>query len=314
MNEKYIKKNISTPVLFLIFNRPDVSQRVFNEIKKAKPSKLYVAADGPRKSKEGESSRCEETRKIIEQVDWECKIVTLFREDNLGCKIAVSSAITWFFDHEEEGIILEDDCLPNPTFFKYCEELLNKYRYDERVMHISGDNFQFGKKRGDGSYYFSIYPYIWGWATWRRSWKKYDVNMRSFPLFKKQNQIRNIFENKQMQGYWMRIFERSFRGEIDTWDYQWTYTVWSQGGLSIFPNVNLISNIGHNAEATHTIGKTVISNMKSFYLDKIVDPTFVLANEKADEYFFNKVIQPTKLSKFFNGIVILKNLIERKLN
>ena len=140
---------LKTPVLFLIFNRPDVTQRVFEAIRKAKPPRLYVAADGPRIGKEGEEENCTLTRKIIEQVDWDCEVKKLFREKNLGCKIAVSSAIDWFFENEEEGIILEDDCLPDQSFFPFCGELLAYYRTNDKVMHLSGDNFQFGKKRGD---------------------------------------------------------------------------------------------------------------------------------------------------------------------
>ncbi len=159
-----------TPILFLIFNRPDTTKRVFESISRVKPTKLYIAADGARKNKVGEVLLCQETRNIIELIDWECEIKTLFRTENLGCKIAVSSAIDWFFENEEQGIILEDDCLPHPSFFGYCETLLNYYKDDLRIGHIGGDNFQKGKKRGEGSYYFSQYYFIWGWAIWKLAW------------------------------------------------------------------------------------------------------------------------------------------------
>lgn len=278
-----------TPVLFLIFNRPDATQRVFDEIKKAKPLRLYVAADGPRSNKEGESDRCEETRKIIRQVDWECEVATLFREENLGCKKAVSSAIDWFFGQEEEGIILEDDCLPDPSFFGYCQELLEKYRDDDRVMMISGDNFQDGAMRGDGSYYFSKNVHIWGWASWRRAWNKYDVTMRSYPEFRKQGRIESVFQGKILQQYWLSIFDSVFSGKIDTWDYQWVYAVWANGSLSIIPNVNLISNIGFRNDATHTRGtESEFANMDTKALGAINHPRFVMQDRRADDSFYRK--------------------------
>ena len=278
-----------TPILFLIFNRPDFTQLVFDEIKKTKPSRLYVAADGPRKSKMGEVELCAETRKIIEQVDWKCELFTLFRDENLGCKKAVSFAITWFFSHEQEGIILEDDCLPNPTFFNYCEELLEKYRDDDRVMMICGDNFQEDVVCGDESYYFSKNAHIWGWASWRRAWNKYDVDMGTYTEFKKQNQIRNIFQNVVMQRYWILIFDSVFAGKIDTWDYQWMYAILVNGGLNIMPNVNLISNIGFRSDATHTTGDSKkFANMKTGNLDTINHPIFVMQNKEADDFFYRK--------------------------
>ena len=166
-----------TPILFLIFNRPDTTKLVFESIKRIKPAKLYIAADGARKHKVGEDLLCKETRSIIDLIDWECEIKTLLRTENLGCKIAVSSAIDWFFENEEQGIILEDDCLPNESFFNFCEQLLNQFKENKEIMHISGNNFQDGITRGDGSFYFSKYNHIWGWATWKRAWKLYNVKL-----------------------------------------------------------------------------------------------------------------------------------------
>jgi len=190
-----------TPILFLIFNRPDTTQKVFNAIRKAKPKQFFIAADGSPPDREGEIEKCQKSRKIATSVDWDCEVKTLFRDKNLGCKIAISSAIDWFFENVEEGIILEDDCLPHQSFFWFCQELLEYYRNDTRIMHISGDNFQFGRKRGEGSYYFSKYSHVWGWATWRRAWKCFDINMKSFEEFKAENQINSIFQSKQQQKY-----------------------------------------------------------------------------------------------------------------
>ena len=161
---------ISTPVLFLIFNRPELTEKVFQKIQDAQPKYLFVAADGPRDNKYGEKDLCEKTRAVVlENITWECEVKTLFRTENLGCRTAVSSAINWFFENVEEGIILEDDTVPDNSFFSYCQALLEKYRNHEQIMMITGDNFQDGIKRGNGSYYFSRYVHIWGWASWRRA-------------------------------------------------------------------------------------------------------------------------------------------------
>ncbi len=275
--------SLITPVLFVIFNRPDTTQKVFNAIRQAKPKQLFVAADGPREGKEGEKEKCEQVREIIEQIDWDCEVKTLFRDKNLGCKIAVSSAIDWFFENVEEGIILEDDCLPSQSFFWFCQELLEYYRNDTRIMHISGDNFQFGRKRGEGTYYFSKYAHVWGWATWKTAWKYFDVNMESFKKFKTENQIENIFKINQQKKYWMKILQRIYNNKINTWDYQWTYTCFANNGFCIMPNDNLVSNIGFDVQSTHTQGEnSIFSKMKTEEITEIIHPEFVLADQEAD--------------------------------
>jgi hypothetical protein len=296
MPENHIFK---TPILFLIYKRPDTTARVFEILRKVQPKHLFVAADGPVSEKLGEQESCEEARNMITNIDWGCDIKKLFRQKNLGCKIAVSSAITWFFDNVEEGIILEDDCLPDPSFFIFCQELLQYYRNDKRISMISGNNFQNGIIRGTGSYYFSKHPHIWGWATWRRAWEKYDVNMTTYPLFSDTNQLANVFSNINEQTYWYRLLNRTFRGEIDTWDYQWFYTVWHQNGLSITPNVNLVSNIGYGREATRTRrDKKNLANLKTQRLDKIIHPKSIAADKEADNYdFISRFRGPKKRKK-----------------
>ena len=247
-----MKEARNTPILFLIFNRPDTTAQVFSAIAKAKPRHLFIAADGSRSDREEEIEKCRETRDIIKRIDWECDVKTLFRDENLGCKVAVSSAITWFFEYVEAGIILEDDCLPSDTFFSFCTELLEKYVDDERVMMISGNNFQDGIRRGDASYYFSRIPHIWGWATWRRAWQLYDVKMSSFPEFLVEGSIKRVSNNVDVQNFHLSSFIATYEGRIDTWDYQWQYAIFSCGGLSICPQVNLVSNIGFGFDATHT--------------------------------------------------------------
>ncbi len=274
----------AVPVLFLIFARPDITQKVFDEIRKARPVKLFVAADGPREDRPGEAEKCRACRAIIDQVDWECEVHTLFREKNLGLKLAVSSAITWFFEHVEEGIILEDDCLPSQSFFWFCRELLEKYRDDERVMSIAGNNFQDGRQRGDGTYYFSRSPGIWGWATWRRAWKLFDLESKTFPQFKAQNQIKNIFQDKLIRKFVVRKIEEARNGG-NTWGFSWYYAVLANNGLAATPNVNLVSNCGFGADAVHaTDPNSRFSNTPVFEIDRIVHPLFPLPDKEADEY------------------------------
>jgi hypothetical protein len=286
-----------TPILFLIFNRPDTTKQVFDSIKKVKPKKLYIAADGPRISQLGESDLCEQTRNIVRHIDWDCEINMLFRSENLGCKIAVSSAIDWFFDNEEQGIVLEDDCLPHQDFFMFCEEMLDYYKDDQQVMHIGGANFQKGKIRGDGSYYFSNYNHIWGWASWRRAWEKYDVNILSYSEIEAEKIVNERFNSKNEQEYWHKIFSNLKKGIIKTWDYQWTYSIWKNNGYSILPNVNLISNIGIGEIATHTNGKDILGlgNIKTKPLGRIVHPSKKEINTLADLFGFKHYFNPNKL-------------------
>lgn len=246
--------SFTTPVLFLIFNRPDTTQRVFEAIRKAQPKRLYVAGDGPRKYRDGESALVSQVRAIATAVDWDCEIKILFRDENFGCGKAVSQAISWFFENEEMGIIMEDDCLPHPDFWRFCQELLERYKDDERVMAISGDNFQKGPRYSPYSYYFSRYPHVWGWASWARAWKHYDFEMRLWSAAKEGKWLQSCFVGELKAGaYWVKVFDRVANGEIDTWDYQWHFVCWVQNGLTILPVANLVSNIGFDSRATHTV-------------------------------------------------------------
>lgn len=280
-----------TPILFVIFNRPDTTKRVFEAIQKIKPAKLYIAADGPRSSKEGEAKLCEETRRLTENVDWPCEVYRKYSDNNLGCKKGVSGAISWFFDNVEEGIILEDDCLPNPSFFSFCAELLAKYRSTDKVKMISGDNFQFGKKYGEASYYFSHFPHIWGWATWRRAWQEYDIEMKTYPEFKKNNHIAQIFKNKKIQKYWLKIFDKLYENKIDTWDGQLVYSIYNKRGVVILPNVNLISNIGFGENATHTKTEDIFSEIPTGSIQTIIHPVSIMVNEGADANYSSLLIK-----------------------
>ena len=245
---------MKTPVAFLIFNRPATTKAVFAEIAKAKPSKLFVVADGPRPDRPNEDERCRLTRMIVEAIDWDCELFTNYADTNMGCRDRVSSGIDWVFHHVEEAIFLEDDCLPHPSFFRFCEELLERYRHDERIMAISGDNFQFGRKRTECSYYFSRYTHIWGWASWRRAWKHYDLSISHWPMIREGQWLDDFLGDRRESDYWTEIFDLVYQGKIGTWDYQWLFACWLESALCVLPNVNLVSNIGFGADATHTGG------------------------------------------------------------
>lgn len=281
---------LQTAVLFLVFNRLDTTKQVFEAIRKAKPPRLYIAADGAREHKEGEAEKAQAVRDyILSNIDWECEIKTLFQEQNLGCKMAVSGAIDWFFENEEMGIILEDDCLPSQSFFWFCEELLERYKDDERIGMISGDNFQNGIKRGDGDYYFSVYNHIWGWASWANRWNKYDVELDSI---NDTQFIKKLFNDKNTRKYWLDTYQTMKDKKIDTWDYQWTFTLWNQNQLTILPNVNMISNVGFGADATHTTGESEFSKLIAQNLIITKHPLEIERDIDADNFtsklMFNK--------------------------
>lgn len=279
------KDKFNVPVLLIVFNRPDTTFKVFEQIKKCKPSKFFISADGPREGVAKDKEKCNQVREIIGQVDWNCEVKTLLSEHNLGCKIAVSSAIDWFFKSEEKGIILEDDTLPHPTFFRFCEELLEYYKDNKRIMMISGDNFQFGRTFMEYSYYFSSYTHIWGWATWRRAWNYYDVDMKLWPKIRDGRLLFNILDNKKEVSYWKNIFEMVYKGGKNTWDYQWLFSCWLQSGLTIVPRVNLVSNIGFGEMSAHTKEKSILANLESKeIIFPLLHPPYVSRNVIADKF------------------------------
>jgi len=276
---------LATPVVFIIFNRPDTTARVFAEIARARPPMLLVVADGPRRDRPGEADRCAATRAIIDQVDWPCQVLTEYSGTNLGCRNRVASGIDWAFSQVEEAIFLEDDCLPDPSFFRYCEELLQRYRHDERIAMISGDNFQFGRVRTAASYYFSRYAHIWGWASWARAWRHYSRDAASWPAMRDGNWLAGLVLSAREQQYWSGIFQAVHEGRIDTWDYQWMLAMWTQGMLNVVPRVNLISNIGFGAEATHTREVGVHANMPIEAIRfPLSHPDIMLPDRAADRF------------------------------
>lgn len=245
---------METPsVLLLAFNRPDLARKVFAAIRAAQPARLFIAVDGAREQKAGEAALVAETRNLAHLVDWPCEVHTRFLEENLGCKQAVSTAINWFFQHVEEGVILEDDCEPNASFFVFCARMLALYRCDERVGMVSGNNFRPESEWRDEGHEFSRFTFIWGWATWRRAWRRFDASLGGWPRLEADGWLVERFRRPEAAKRWREIFDRCHSGASDTWDYPWTYTCWRAGFWSVVPPCNLVSNIGFDSRGTHTM-------------------------------------------------------------
>jgi acetyltransferase-like isoleucine patch superfamily enzyme len=297
-----------TPILYLIFNRLDLTETTFPCICKIKPKKLFIAADGPRINNSNDENACNLVREyVLSKIDWDCEVQTLFREKNLGCGKAVSSAITWFFDQIDYGIILEDDCVPNQSFFKFCEELLNKYKFDDKIMHISGNSF-LSTYIGTNSYYFSKLPFIWGWATWKRAWNKYNFMYHHLSNIERNEIIDKNFENSIIADYWKITFEKHLIENINmTWDYQWFFSIWKNNGLVILPKFNLVTNIGFGRDATHTnIDYNNLSNYTSKRLKFPLNHPNIIENYKKMDHL--------NFKRYFKKRVSLYQSIRLKIN
>ena len=255
---------LDTPVAFIIFRRPEVTEKVFEAIRQAKPNKLLVIADGARPDKPGETEQCAATRAIIDRVDWDCEVLKNYSDVNLGCGIRPATGINWVFEQVEEAIILEDDCLPHPSFFQFCQELLKRYRHDERVMLIGGTNYFNEWKSNAQSYHFSCFSGSWGWASWRRAWNFYDYEMKLWNEAVETQFLRAYFSEQSHYLYWQDLFQKAYENDNRTfWDYQWLFARLVQNGLGVIPSVNLISNLGFGSDATHTFDKAdSLSNLK----------------------------------------------------
>jgi hypothetical protein len=246
--------NLTAPVAFIIFNKPESTKRVFDLIKSVRPSKLFIIADGPRKIIPGENINCETVRKIAEEIDWQCEVFRNYSEENLGCKNRVVSGLDWLFENVEEAIIVEDDCLPDISFFRFCQELLVKYRDNEKVFSISG-NKVLSDVNLDDSYYFSKFNHIWGWATWRRVWKKYDINILNQSTFSINDLLEKSLSEKSAIKYWNILAKEVDLGIIDAWSVQLQILQFLNNGLTIIPSKNLVVNLGFDSKsATNTKG------------------------------------------------------------
>jgi hypothetical protein len=277
-----------TPVAFIVFNRPDTTERVFAAIARARPTRLLVIGDGPRATRAGEADKVAASRRVIEKVDWPCDVQTNFSDANMGCTARVASGIDWVFQQAEEAIILEDDCLPDPSFFRFCQELLERYRHDLRVGMVSGNNFQFGRRYGPDSYYFSKYCHIWGWATWRDRWQGADIReIRQWPAVRDAGRLIDVLpENPREAQFWQRIFENTHQKKLDAWAGPWTFANWLEGRLGINPSVNLVSNIGFGAGATLTMNaEDPLANIPAEPLPfPLVHPVIHARNVAADRF------------------------------
>lgn len=310
-----MESDLQTPVLFIVFNRPSTTRQVFDAIRKAKPRKLFIAADGPRENIPGELEKCLETRTIATTIDWECDVTTLFREKNLGCGKGPANAITWFFSQVEEGIILEDDCLPSPDFFPFCSQLLEKYRFDSRVMQIGGNNLkQWTTGDEDYSYFFSNHNYIWGWATWRRAWKLFHFNMEYYDIIKQKHYHDHYYKSFDEQAFSRYVFDETYADleQPTVWDFQWQYSRMLQGGLSIVPYRNLVINVGYGSDATHT--SKAVDILPYLKLERtefpLRHPEFIMAHAERDEKIFCSAFTTpwsrlkTRLKKFVPDLLI----------
>ena len=300
---------LTSAVLFLVFNRLETTRQVFEAIRQAKPPRLYIAADGPRERREGEAEKVEAVREyVMAHIDWDCEVKTLFRERNLGCKHAVSEAITWFFEQEEQGIILEDDCLPSQSFFWYCETLLEKYKNDDSVYLISGYGRGSEPFIKNADYGFCKYALIWGWASWAKVWEKYDPEMSDWPQFS-DTIIRNISKRSGAKRYWEQELSLTYKHEIDTWDYQLHYLLQKNGGKSVVPRINLISNATHTFDVNSENANRKIYDF-SFPLKPEPDlESKFFIDDFYDQYEFNKRPLIVRVINKLSRLVIGKNLL-----
>lgn len=296
---------IKSPVLLVTFNRPDTTQIVFDSIKKAKPLKLYIFNDGPRNNNEKDLQARIDILKIIDQVDWDCQVYKNFPETNHGCGLGVSGAISWAFDNEDRLIVLEDDTVPGLPFYYYCDYLLEKYKNDNRICMISGNNFSEDKTKASTSYYFSKYGHIWGWATWKRVWEKFDYNMKDWPQFKNTNQLLNVFHDKKEQRYFLNTFDKTFKNKEKTfWGMQWFYCRIKNYGLSILPKSNLVTNIGTRGVHTSEKSETHFVHVSEDYM--ICDePEFIHCDLYYDKHHFRQIInnQRSLVFRIFRKII-----------
>lgn len=247
--------SLEVPVVLIIFRRPEPTRKVFAAIREAQPTCLYVLADGPRSGHANEVEKCVETRAIVEEVDWPCEVTRMYSDENLGLKKRISTGLNSVFESEERAIILEDDCVPIPSFFRFCAEMLDAYADVGHVMTVSGNNYQ-PTRRTRYSYYLSRYMHCWGWATWRSAWSHFDGDMHSWPRVQEDRWLEQIFGSSSAVQYWTSIFDRTHAGQINSWAYAWQYNIWMNAGLNILPESNLVRNVGFGEEATNTRGES----------------------------------------------------------
>jgi hypothetical protein len=303
-----MKSSQKVPILFVAFIRSDHATKVFNVIKQQKPTKLFMAVDGPRKNYPSDIDNINKIRELVNNIDWECDLKTRFLDNNLGCKHAVSSAISWFFEHVEYGIILEEDCVPNLSFFNFCSELLERYKDDERIMQISGNNFIKNKEKIKESYYFSTLNDIWGWATWQRAWQHFDLLMTDYEEYKKRKLLETYVGSKDI-ALWLEIYlDRAASHSAPIWSSQWSYAMARNNGLIIAPKYNLVRNIGFDGSGTNSQDKSwnYYSEFKTEEIGKLTHPKFISPNRVLDRLRFSVI-------RITDPIFTFKNIVRRFL-
>lgn len=284
-------EKVKVPILLIAFNRLFAVQKVFEQIREYRPYQFFIVADGPRKDSATDDVKCQEVRAwLMKNVDWECELHTLFREENVGCGYGPANAISWFFEHVEKGVILEDDCVPSLQFFDFAQEMLERYKDDDEIMAVNGSNFQ-EQKWGDGSYYFSMQngPFC-AWATWKRAWKNFDFDLNGYSLRKLKKMISHYNVSKLEEEWWISVYKGLKNGRYGTssWDYQFIFSIWKNKGKSIIPNVNLTTNIGFGPDATHTTDPDDITgNKPTENIFPITNPTSNQICKQADLYYHN---------------------------
>jgi hypothetical protein len=287
MAESSGSDSFPVPVLLMVFNRPAATRRVFKRIAEVRPAKLLIVADGPRPDRPGEEELCREVKEIVSALDWPCEILTNFASSNLGCCQRIVTGLDWAFSIVEQAVILEDDCLADLSFFPFCQQLLEKYRVDNRIASISGTNLVEKHVNTPYDYYFSRLGGIWGWATWRTRWQEYDRYLENWPALRRSGVLSEIFDQPKHIAYWTRIFDAMFEGlGPSTWDYQWVYTNLFAHKLTIVPRVNLVRNIGFNAGATHSSNASPRFTPKVKTIDfPLKHPATIAPSRNLDDHF-----------------------------
>lgn len=304
--------SLKVPVLFQFYNRLDTTVRVFEEIRKQKPLYLYIVQDGYQHNYQVEEADYMNVRnKILEMIDWECNVHTLFRKINFGPGAGTADALLWFFKQVEYGIVLEHDCLPHPDFFEYCSTLLELYNEDTKIKLINGSNYQMDEKFGKASYYFGASGQLWGWAGWRKTFLNYKFNVKEINLTLLKEDIKSTFKTRRLQEYWINTYNWILNGAVDTWDYQLMYTIWHEKGLIILPNVNLVTNIGFGEQSIHCKDKlSALAESKTENILPIKHPRRVKRSFKSDIVYYDKYLSHFPIERI-SLIVYLKRKLKK---
>ena len=309
-------QQLTTPVALVVFRRVEHVKQVFAAIRKAKPTKLLIIANAPRPNLLDEVEKCAQVRAIVEQVDWDCQVLKNYSDIHLGVRQRLFTGFNWVFEMVESAIVLEDDCVPHPSFFFFCQELLDRYRDDERIMSISGQNIQFGRHPIPHSYYFSHYFHSWGWASWRRAWQHMDINMSCWPEIRDCGLLYQILGDKRAVRYWTTLLQQTYEGKIQTWDYQYLLACWLQSGLTILPDRNLISNIGCASGATNTAYQagTCYDAMPVEEMQfPLIHPPFVVRHEQADRFTQATAFDPNLSTQAYRRMIGLNTRLKLAL-